>query len=196
MKIHSSFKMTNMQTRVEMAGDKPDRGAVTMSVKGSMNQDEIKMLFSTESQYKKVLGHFWDKDGDLAIADLGTLPLTVEVNGGNAIITNGFQEKHDFNGVKVTDVYVTPLAGRECDVTAKISVYPDKDSLWFLFKHQKLNIDITCTPGQMTVDEGADLERERAEKSQDQAAEGEQPQDGDILAGDGSDNPFEGMDVE
>lgn len=193
MKIHSSFVVTNMQTRVEMAGDKPDRGAVTLSLKGSMNQDEVKMLFSTESQYKKVLGQFWDKEGDLTIADLGTLPLTVEVIGGNAVITNGFAEKHAFNGVKVGDVNVTPQAGRECVVTAKMSVYPDQDSLWFLFKHQKLAVDITCTPGQLTVEDGIAQEKERA------SSEAEQPQSGDLpLGGEGSEaeHPFAGMSVE
>ncbi len=179
MKINSCFKVSNMQTRVEMAGDRPDRGAVTLKLDGSMNLDQAEMLFSTKSAYKKILGHFWDKDGDLTVADVKDLPLTVEITGGSATISNGFNEKFEFDAVKVDAVRVTPLAGRTCDVTMRMSVYPDKDALWFLFQHQRLACDFTATPGQMSLTEGIDIQRE-AEAETEAPSQTVTDDDGDL----------------
>jgi len=199
MKIHSNLTLTNLQTRVELAGDSPGRGALTLALKGTMGVDEVKMLFSTESQYKKTLGHFWDKDGDLTISDLNVLPLTTEVVGGNAMISTPFGEKHEFNGVTVKEVKITALPDRKCEVAAKMSVYPDKESLFFLFNHQRKEFEVTCTPGQMHIEDGIAAEKEKAKAGGDsEGGDDEQLQSGDIKPGDtdAEENPFAGMNVE
>jgi hypothetical protein len=189
MKIDSSLKLAHMQTRSERAGDEPGRGAVTLRLTGTIPATEAALFFATEASYNRLIGGLWNQEGELTSSDAKELALNSEIQGGTAKISDGVGAEHEFGAAKVDSVKVTAIAGRQCEVEMKMHVYPDQDALWFLFTHQQLTIQVQCTAGQKTIQEGI-------EESEATDGEREQPQDGDLPFDAEEKNPFEGIAVE
>ncbi len=188
MNIDSKLKLNNINSRSERAGDEPGKGALTLTWVGTIPASEVKKLFSTESSYERLIGSLWNKDGDLQTSDGAELTLSSKIRGGEAMVSDEIGATHTFSETKVDSVVVTPLPGRECEVSMKMHVYPDKDSLWFLFSRQKLVFGVKCTAGQVDIEDDDTPDHDE-----------EVPQDGDLPFEDLAESEagaFDGIEVE
>ncbi len=198
MQVDSTLTIANLTPRSEMHGDEP-KSACTVKLEGELPAGEVKRFFSTEASYERVLGTMWTERGDLTTTDVKSIPLTVQIIGGTAVMSTPFGEKVDFGQVKVDKVIVKPVAGAKCEVSMNMAATPDKESLWFLYSNMRNSVRLTCTPGQMSIEEeeesGDAVERDIGPVPQTGDLPFEPPASGDDADG-GEDDPFAGMSPE
>jgi hypothetical protein len=192
MQVDATLTLDKLTVRTEKHGDE-DKPAITIKWRGEVPEEEAKNYYSTPASFKRLLAPLWNKDDELTTSDVKSMPLNSVIEGGTAVIATAFGEKIDLGQVRVDAVVLTPMAGRKCEVIMNMAAYPDSESLWFLYEHQKKSLQVTCSAGQLPID---DTQHDREPGGDDRP----EPQDGDLPLG--NDNasdegnetdPFAGM---
>lgn len=126
-KFNAVMEVSNINIRREKAGDEDGPIAVDVTLKAELGEMAIKGLFHSNAAYEKVLGRFWEKDGELACIDVGAIKLTRELEGKIKIGPDiGFIE---FEHGQVNKAEIRPKPARLVDVKIRVQANPSSEQI-------------------------------------------------------------------
>lgn len=130
MKLDTTLTLSHLNIRREKAGDEDGPIAVDLKLTGDVRPEDIAGLFTTDAQFRRILGDRWDKDNDLTITDSTVIKLNVE-GLGVTIELNAEISKTQLRWTEanVDRIVLETKPGRIVALKLRAQVHPTKDQV-------------------------------------------------------------------
>lgn len=153
MKLDTTLTLSHLNLRREKAGDDEGPIAIDLKFTGDVRPEEVAGLFTTEAQYRRVLGDRWDIDNDLTITDATKIPLSVEGIG----VT--IELETEIAGVKlrwpegnVDGIVLEAKPGRLIGLKLRAQVHPTKEQVAQLTDWHSADLKVSLWSRQHDLD--------------------------------------------
>lgn len=130
MKLDTTLTLAHLNLRREKAGDEDGPIAVDLKFTGDVRPEALAGLFTTEAQFRRILGDRWDKDNDLTITDSTVIKLNVE-GLGVTIELNAEISKTQLRWTEanVDSIVLETKPGRVIGLKLRAQVHPTKEQV-------------------------------------------------------------------
>lgn len=153
MKLDTTLTLSHLNLRREKAGEDEGPIAIDLKFTGDVRPEEVAGLFTTEAQYRRVLGDRWDVDNDLTITDATKIPLSVEGIG----VT--IELETEIAGVKlrwpegnVDGIVLEAKPGRLLGLKLRAQVHPTKEQVAQLTDWHSADLKVSLWSRQHDLD--------------------------------------------
>jgi hypothetical protein len=173
MKLDTTLTLSHLNLRREKAGDDEGPIAIDLKFTGDVRPEDVSGLFSTDAQYRRILGDRWDGDNDLTITDATKIPLSVEGIG----VT--IELETEIAGVKlrwpegnIDGIVLETKPGRLVGIKLRAQVHPTKEQVAQLTDWHSADLKVSLWSRQHDLDLQVP---EKAAKPAAREATGEKP---------------------
>lgn len=145
MQLDATLTLANLNIRREKAGDDEGPIAVDLKFTGDVKPEEIKGLFTTEAQFRRLLGDRWDVDNDLTVTDSLRIPLEVEGVGCTFELKTELSEKPELRWTEanVDSITLETKPGRVVGIKLRVQVHPTKEQVAQLTDWHSMDLDVS-----------------------------------------------------
>lgn len=153
MKLDTNLTLSHLNLRREKAGDEDGPIAVDLKLTGDVRPEDIAGLFSTDAQFRRILGDRWDKDNDLTITDSTVIKLNVE-GLGVTIELNAEISKTQLRWTEanVDSIVLETKPGRIVGLKLRAQVHPTKDQVAQLTDWHSAELQVSLWSRQHDLD--------------------------------------------
>lgn len=130
MKLDTTLTLSHLNLRREKAGDEDGPIAIDLKLTGDVRPEVLSGLFTTDAQFRRILGDRWDKDNDLTITDSTVIRLNVE-GLGVTIELNAEISKTQLRWTEanVDSIVLETKPGRIVGLKLRAQVHPTKEQV-------------------------------------------------------------------
>lgn len=130
MKFDATLNLSHINLRRERAGDEDGPIAIDLKFTGDVRPEVLSGLFTTDAQFRRILGDRWDKDNDLTITDSTVIRLNVE-GLGVTIELNAEISKTQLRWTEanVDSIVLETKPGRIVGLKLRAQVHPTKEQV-------------------------------------------------------------------
>lgn len=153
MKLDTTLTLSHLNLRREKAGDDEGPIAIDLKFTGDVRPEDVSGLFSTDAQYRRILGDRWDGDNDLTITDATKIPLSVEGIG----VT--IELETEIAGVKlrwpegnIDGIVLETKPGRLVGIKLRAQVHPTKEQVAQLTDWHSADLKVSLWSRQHDLD--------------------------------------------
>lgn len=153
MKLDTTLTLSNVNLRREKAGDEEGPIAIDLKLTGDVRPEDVAGLFSTDAQYRRILGDRWDADNDLTITDATKIPLSVEGVGVTIELeTEIAGTKLRWTEGNVDSIVLETKPGRLIAIKLRAQVHPTKDQVAQLADWHSADLKVSLWSRQHDLD--------------------------------------------
>lgn len=153
MKLDTTLTLSNVNLRREKAGEDEGPIAIDLKLTGDVRPEDVAGLFTTDAQYRRILGDRWDGDNDLTITDATKIPLSVEGIG----VT--IELETEIAGVKlrwpegnIDGIVLETKPGRRVGIKLRAQVHPTKEQVAQLADWHSADLKVSLWSRQHDLD--------------------------------------------
>lgn len=143
MQFSHELKLAHMNIRIEKRGKDDGERAIDLKLQGSVQADDLRGLFPTQSDFDVLFGNRWDEKGQPTTAANSALPLDLIGVGQVLRFEPAFADPMEFESVTVDNIHLKLLAGRVVDISMRAQSNPTDDQVGTLSSWLKRGMQLS-----------------------------------------------------